>query len=145
MSRRHLLDLNVLIPLTDPDHIHYQKAQAWFDLSREGEWGLCPLTESGFVRVTTNPAYLPRPRTLAQATYILDDLAKQPGYAYWPIMESWTKVTAPFRSRIFGHQQITDAYLLGLAIRDGGVLVTFDRGVKHLAGAEYARNLLVLE
>ena len=60
-------------------------------------------------------------------------------------MESWTELTAPFRTRVFGHQQATDAYLLGLAISEDGVLVTFDRGLKYMAGDEYSRNLLVLE
>jgi predicted nucleic acid-binding protein len=54
-------------------------------------------------------------------------------------------VTARFAARISGHQQITDAYLLGLAIKEDGVLVTFDRGIKYMAGAEFSRNVLVLE
>jgi len=46
---------------------------------------------------------------------------------------------------LFGHQQVTDAYLLGLAVKENGVLVTFDRGIKYLAGSQFQRNLLVLE
>jgi uncharacterized protein len=76
---------------------------------------------------------------------VLDHLTKKPGYCFWPITESWPTLTAPFADRIFGHQQVTDAYLLGLAIKADGVLVTFDRGLKYMAGAEFSRNLLVLE
>jgi hypothetical protein len=54
-------------------------------------------------------------------------------------------LTASFRDRIFGPQQVTDAYLLGLAIKENGVLVTFDRGLRYLAGPQFSRNLLVLE
>ena len=54
-------------------------------------------------------------------------------------------LTVPFASRIFGHQQVSDAYLLGLAIKENGILVTFDRGLKYLAGPDFARNLLILD
>jgi uncharacterized protein len=54
-------------------------------------------------------------------------------------------LTAPFAARIRGHQQVTGAFLLGLAIREDGILVTFDRGLKYLAGQEFRRNLLVLQ
>jgi hypothetical protein len=59
--------------------------------------------------------------------------------------QSWVDLTVPFAHRILGHQQVSDAYLLGLAIKENGVLVTFDRGIKYLAGSEFSQNLLVLE
>jgi uncharacterized protein len=58
---------------------------------------------------------------------------------------SWTSLVAPFGGRLYGHQQITDAYLLGLAIKESGVLVTLDKGLRHLAGPRHSKNLLVLE
>jgi predicted nucleic acid-binding protein len=82
---------------------------------------------------------------LEQAIAILQALKGRPGYWFREISESWVSVTAPFARRIFGHQQVVDAYLLGLAIKDGGALVTFDRGLKYLAGADYSGNLLVLD
>jgi hypothetical protein len=142
---RYLLDLNALIAFGDHDHEHHQPIQKWFISSGKADWGICPLTEAGFVRVTTNPAYRQMSRTITQATAILADFATHPGYRYWPITEKWTVLTEPFSGRLFGHQQVTDAYLLGLAVKEKGVLVTFDRGIRYLAGAEYSRNLLVLE
>jgi hypothetical protein len=103
------------------------------------------LTETGFVRVTTNSAYRPAARTVKQATDILADFASTPGYRYWPMTERWAIVTRPFAARIVGHQQVTDAYLLGLAIKDGGVLVTFDRGIEYLAGEEFSEHVLLLK
>jgi predicted nucleic acid-binding protein len=84
---------------------------------------------------------------LERAIEILQSLRSHSGYRYWPITqtESWVAVTARFAARITGHQQITDAYLLGLAIKEDGVLVTFDRGIKYMAGAEFSRNVLILE
>jgi len=141
---RFLLDLNALISLVDPDSIQYRSMQEWFDSTGKADWGVCPLTETGFVRVTTNPAFGGATRTVAQATAILSELAKRPGYRYWPIAEKWAILTAPFAARVLGHQQVTDAYLLGLAVKEKGVLVTFDQGLRYLAGREFGGNLLVL-
>jgi hypothetical protein len=95
--------------------------------------------------VTTNPAYRGPTRTVEQATAILAEFARHPGYRYWSIADTWAVLTAPFSARLLGHQQVTDAYLLGLAIKEKGVLVTFDKGIKYLAGTDYSRNLLVLD
>ena len=145
MTRKHLLDVNVLIALTEPGHDHYQKAQDWFDSYSNEFWGACPSTEAGFLRVTTNPSFRPGPRTLDQAIAIIQALKGHPRYWFWEINRSWVDLTAQFAHRVFSHRQITDAYLLGLAIKEDGVLVSFDRGLKFMAGAEFARNLLVLE
>jgi toxin-antitoxin system PIN domain toxin len=145
LIRKHLLDLNVLIALVDSAHQHYQKAQDWFISSGKHRWGLCPLTEAGFLRVTTNPAYRPKPHTFGEAIAILQVLKGHTDYWYWEIDESWATLTAPFAARLFGHQQVTDAYLLGLAIKEKGALVTFDRGIQYMAGAEFSQNVLLLE
>ena len=140
----YLLDLNSLIALADPDHEHHHAMQAWFQTTGKTDWGVCPLTEAGFVRVTTNPAYRPASRTILQATAVLADFASSPGYRYWVISEPWAALTVPFFARLLGHQQVTDAYLLGLAVRENGILVTFDKAVRYLAGSEYTKNLVVL-
>jgi toxin-antitoxin system PIN domain toxin len=140
-----LLDLNVLIALVDSAHQHYQKAQDWFVSSRNSHWGVCPLTEAGFLRVTTNLNYRPKSRTFGEAIAILQLLKGHADYWYWEIDKSWVEVTAPFVMRINGHQQVTDAYLLGLAIGKNLELVTFDKGIRYMAGAEFSRNVLVLE
>ena len=145
MIRKHLLDLNVLIALVDSAHQHYQKAQNWFISSGKYRWGLCPLTEAGFLRVTTNPAYRPKPRTFGESIAILQILKGHTNYWFWEIDKSWVELTAPFAARIFGHQQVTDAYLLGLAIKEKAVLVTFDKGIQGMADAEFSRNVLLLE
>jgi len=141
----YLLDLNSLIALADPDHEHHHVMQAWFQCTEKADWGVCPLTEAGFVRVATNPAYRPASRTIQQATAVLADFAASPGYRYWTISEPWAALTAPFSARLLGHQQVTDAYLLGLAVRENGILVTFDKAVRYLAGSEYSKNLAVLD
>jgi uncharacterized protein len=145
LIRRNLLDVNVLIALTSIEHPQYAAAHQWFDSLVNEDWGICPLTEAGYVRIVTNPASGPIVRTFAQAGAVLADLAQQEGYRYWSITDTWCSLTASFRDRIFGPQQVTDAYLLGLSIKEDGVLITFDRGLKYLAGPQFSRNLLVLE
>lgn len=145
MTRKHLLDVNVLIALTEPGHENYERTQQWFNSHADSPWGACPLTEAGFLRITTNSAFRPGPRTFEQAIAILQALKRHPGYWFWEINRSWVDLTVRFSHRVFGHRQVTDAYLLGLAIQEDGVLVTFDRGMKYMAGDEFNRNLLVLE
>ncbi len=126
--------------------MHYRKVQEWFAAHGKDDFGICPLTEAGFVRVTTNPTYPSGPRTFEQAIAILQMLKGHPSYWYCEIVESWVTLTAPFAARITGHRQVTDAYLLGLAIKKSDrVLITFDRGIQYLAGAEFSRHVLVLE
>lgn len=145
LARRYLLDVNMLIALSSDEHEHHQRAHEWLRSIRREEWGICPLTEAGYVRFATNPARKIQPVSVSDARAVLVEITKRPGYHYWPITESWATLTSPIASRIFGHQQVTDAYLLGIAIKEDGVLVTFDRGLKYMAGAEFAGNLLVLE
>jgi uncharacterized protein len=140
-----LLDLNVLIALTDETHQHHHQTKKWMRTLKGESWGVCPLTESGYLRITTTPRMHSGNRMLKDSLAVLQDLMGQPGYRYWPITESWAVLTAPFAPRITGHRQITDAYLLGLAIKENGVLVTFDRGIKYMAGPEFSRNVLVLD
>ncbi|MDR3723541.1 MAG: VapC toxin family PIN domain ribonuclease [Terracidiphilus sp.] len=144
---KYLLDLNALIALGDPNHVHHNAIQNWFIAEGHKNWGVCPLTEAGFIRITANPRFCAVPRTVDLAIAILQSYAGHPGYCYWPIMEmdKWALLTAPFAARIVGHQQVTDAYLLGLAIKYEGVLVSFDKALLHLAGPEYLKNLRVLE
>jgi predicted nucleic acid-binding protein len=82
--------------------------------------------------------------TLTEANLVLAALASHPGYRFWPILKSWKEITAPFQDRIYGHQQIADAFLLGLAVEEDGVLVTMDKAIQFLAGKKFRKNLLVL-
>jgi hypothetical protein len=81
---------------------------------------------------------------MAEATEMLAHLAQLPGYHYQPISEDWRTLCSPFSNRLFGHNQITDAYLLGLAGHHGLILVTFAKAILHLAG-EHSKHVLLLE
>lgn len=137
----HLLDINVVLALLDQRHVHHAAAEVWFD-SPGLRWSLCAFTEAGILRFFT------RPKTgglsMEQATAMLDRLKRMPGYSFQPISAEWRALTEPFAKRIHGHNQVMDAYLLGLAVREGLVLTTFDKALLHLAG-EHERHVLILE
>ncbi len=137
----HLVDTNVLLALLDEAHVHHRIVQRWFDTPGL-RWALCPFTEAAVLR------YFTRPKTgdlsMEQVTTMLDTLKQQPGYRYQPIAADWHALTKPFAKRIHGHNQVTDAYLLGTAIQEGLVLTTFDKGMQHLA-QEHQKNILLLE
>ena len=137
---RYLLDVNVLVALLDEDHIYHQAVTQWYDTPGL-QCAVCPFTEAGFLR------YMTRPKTgnlsMVEATAMLARLAQESGYHYQPISADWHTLCGPFFQRLFGHNQITDAYLLGLAVHEDLVLVTFDSTILHLAG-KYGSHVLVL-
>lgn len=128
-----LLDVNVLVAMAWPNHVHHRRAIAWFTHHRGDGWATCPVTESGFVRVSSNARVIPDARPPAQAIDLLGRMRRLPGHTFWTDDVSPTDPDAAAFSRLVGHRQITDAHLLTLAIRRGGRLATFDRGVLDLA------------
>jgi len=139
---KYLLDVNVLVALTDEAHRHHQTVAEWF--ARPGlDWGLCAFSETGLLRLSMNPRV--GNLTMEEATMMLASLTRLPGYRFWPITTGWADLAAPFRDRVFGHRQITDAFLLGLAAKENGILVTLDKAIRYMAGPQYGKHVLVLE
>jgi len=123
-----LLDVNLLVALFDPDHVHHDLAHDWFADNRSRGWATCAATENGFVRVLANPAYgsvVSRPIELVER---LRRLCGLDGHVYWAESVSLRDQTLFDCGKIGGYRQLTDLYLLGLAQRRGGTLATFDRG-----------------
>jgi toxin-antitoxin system PIN domain toxin len=141
---RALLDVNVLLALFDPEHVHHAAASAWRLTNRDEGWASCPLTQNGFIRVISGPRY-PRLLALSVALRLLRAQVVQPEHAFWPDDVSLIDADAVDHGRIVGPNQITDVYLLALAMKNAGRLVTFDRSVPLAAvrGAE-PRHLVVL-
>ncbi len=137
----YLLDVNVFLALVSEDHSHHQLVTAWFNTPGL-QWAICPFTEAGFLRNVTAPRA--GQITMSEATAVLARLAQEPGYHYLPIAADWQTLCSPFFTRLYGTKQVTDAYLLGLALREDLVLVTMDKAISHLAGAEHRKHVLLL-
>ena len=141
---RALLDVNVLLALMDSGHVHHGPALAWWRNERDKGWASCPLTQNGFVRIVCQGKYPERP-TAAQAIEQLRLQLAEPGHEFWPDDVSITETALFDRSRILGPKQISDVYLLALAVKNGGRFVTFDRSIplRAVRGAE-PRHLVVI-
>lgn len=127
-----LLDVNVLVALAWPNHVHHPAATQWF-LSEHGQgWATCPLTESRFVRVSSNRRVIPDARTPGEAIEVLRRLRRQRGHTFWVDDVAISDCPEVDTTRLSGYRQVTDAHLLALAIRRGGHLVTFDRTIEAL-------------
>ena len=138
----YLPDVNVLVALSDPSHIHHLAADNWRLRIGIARFLLCPITEAGFVRLMANPSV--GGLSMSGAILLLQEIAALPDVAHLAVAASWLELIQPFTPRLHGYRQVTDALLLGLAIRSGAILVTLDHAVQALAGAAYAANLLTL-
>lgn len=125
----YLLDINVLIALFDTLHAHHQRAHAWWAERSSKLWISCPITENGFVRVVSNPAYKSVNYTANEAIEKLRLFQKNSRHEFWSDSISLADDTIFEANRLMGHRQLTDIYLLGLAHANSGTLVTFDRSV----------------
>lgn len=141
----HLLDVNVLVALFDPEHVHHEAAHAWFSSARASGWATCPLTENGLVRVLSNPAYPGRRTTVADAVDRLLRFTGSGHHAFWADDISLLDPDRVDAKHLTGHREVTDAYLLALAVHHDGALATFDRSLRTDAVTHAsAKRLLVL-
>lgn len=123
-----LLDINLLIALTDPMHIHHAAAHRWFAKAGRRAWATCPITENGFVRIASHPNYPNRPGDVPAVLSIMRRLCEAPGHHFWADDFSISQIVE--RDAIITHAQITDVYLLGLAVRKRGKLATLDQRIR---------------
>ena len=136
-----LLDVNVLIALAWPNHVHHVAAWEWFGSRLDQGWATCPLTEAGFVRISSNPAATRHSVTPLDAIDVLTHLTQLGNHAFWPLDMSILHLPASIRSRLQGHRQITDALLLAAAMQRNGQLATLDAAMESLV-EENARPFL---
>jgi uncharacterized protein len=127
-----LLDVNVLIALMWPAHEGHTEVQSWFRQKSGEGWATCPFTQAAFVRVISNPAFSRDAVTPQEAMKILDTNVKHTSHRFWADEIGFVQAAVPFAKRLEGHQQVTDAYLLGLAMHKRGSLATMDRGILAL-------------
>jgi toxin-antitoxin system PIN domain toxin len=133
VSSTALLDLNIFVALAWPAHEHHAAAREWFLNRSRLKWASCPITQLGFVRLLSNPAFSPDALSVRQALELLMKNVNQPSHEFWPDTISASRALKAFADATAGHQQITDAYLLSLAVSHRARLATFDRGLAEFA------------
>jgi uncharacterized protein len=127
----YLLDVNVLVALTWPNHTHHVAARGWLKSIVNHGIATCAITEAGFVRLSMTPAVV---GVLIPYQTVLDALAvfhTNPRHVFWSADLDYRRATEGLA--LTGHSQATDAYLLGLAVAQNGGLATFDEGIRTLA------------
>jgi toxin-antitoxin system PIN domain toxin len=126
-----LLDVNALVALAWDSHVHHAAVRTWFRANGPAGWATCPITEIGFVRVSSNPRVLPTSISPAAAREVLSRLRDAGSHRF---LANDVSVTAADFPEVAGHRQLTDALLLTLVRRHGTRLLTFDAGVAALSG-----------
>lgn len=129
-----LLDVNILTALFWPAHEHHDAAHRWFRSRANARWATCALTQLGFVRIVSNPAFSRDALSQAAAVALLAQNLAHPAHQFWTESLQLPAATNGLEAGLQGYRQLTDAYLVALASRRKGVLATFDRGLRALAG-----------
>lgn len=122
---RALLDVNVLIALLDSDHLHHGRAMAWLDDNIGGGWASCPLTQNGCIRIMSQPGY-PNAVPPAAIAQRLKEATGTEHHAFWPDAVSLLDGERTDWMAVLGSRQVTDTYLLALAVELGGRFVSLD-------------------
>jgi uncharacterized protein len=117
--------------------------QNWFAKHGEGGWATCPLTQAAFVRILSNPAFSPNALTPRDSVSLLESNLAHASHKFWPDDLTLTQALDGLSVQLTGHQQITDAYLLGLAMRKGAKLASMDRSVIALLPAKQQQDKFV--
>ena len=139
-----LLDVNVLTALHWPAHEHHDSAHRWMTGHLNRRWATCPLTQLGFLRIVSNPSFSRDALSPAQAIALLDVSRRHPAHEFWRDDVDVRQALIGLETRLQGHKQLLDAYLLALASRHKGVIATFDRGLSGLAAGTFESALEIV-
>ncbi len=140
-GRPLLLDVNALLALAWPNHQFHDLVLARLARHPVSPWATCALTQIGFVRISSNPKIMEIRKTPAEAVGLLADLTSDPKHVYLDALPSVPHSAHLFR-HLYGHQQVTDAYLLGIAEANNAVLLTLDRRIAPHEGAQAHLEIL---
>lgn len=127
-----LLDVSALIALVWPTHRAHERVKGWFSRNARQGWATCPFTECAFVRIVSNPAFSPDFLTVSEAIRLLSLNVSHPTHQFWADELPIADAVRHFQNRIVGHNQVTDGYLLGLAMHKRAKLVTLDESLDAL-------------
>ena len=127
ITGRFLLDVNMLVALSWPRHEAHERAHRWFAQNARFGWATSPMVQAGFVRVLSNPAFSPQAVTVMEALRALSASTQSHSHRFWDDSVRLDEAMHLVDARIAGHRQLTELYLLALAVRNRGKLATLDR------------------
>jgi toxin-antitoxin system PIN domain toxin len=133
MSGASLLDVNFLLALVWPTHTSHEAAHRWYARHAAGGWATCAMTQAGFVRLMANATVTGGSVSAGQAMEELDKCCRRSGHVFWPSDVEFSQAVELSGVKLQGHRQVTDLYLIGLAVKHKGRLVTFDKALGQLS------------
>jgi len=138
----YLLDVNVLLALSDPMHVHHDVSHQWFAEVGRASWATCPITENGFMRIASHTKYPNRPGNANLVLSLLKQFCAAEGHEFWAEDISLRNLLQ--QDVALTYNQITDLYLLGLAVHKGGKLATLDQHIpiKSLEGGSSSLEVI---
>jgi toxin-antitoxin system PIN domain toxin len=142
---RQLADVNVLLALLWPRHVHHAAAQAWFAAQGHRSWATNSIVQLGVLRLLTNPSITRGAVNASTAIEVVADATRHPNHEFWPLDRPVTAMLSGSAGDPAGHRQWTDLLLLRQAAERRGKLVTFDAALAALADKESRAHLLVLQ
>ena len=140
---RALLDINVLIALHDREHVHHERAALWLESNIAHGWASCPLTQNDCLHIMGQSGYS-SPQPLSILIAMLQGATGTPFHALWRDEISLLDRQHFQHARLHGHNQLTDLYLLALAVKHGGRLGSFDQRIP-LSAVPGARAALLVK
>jgi toxin-antitoxin system PIN domain toxin len=140
-----LLDVNVLLALIDPTHVGHDGAHRWFGETGAASWATCPLTENGALRIAGHPKYPNSAGSPAAVAPIVTRLRALPGHVFWKDDLSLVDSDLVDVNQIATPSQVTDTYLLTLAVINKGQLATFDRRLSTKAVRRGTAGLHIID
>jgi len=127
-----LLDVNALLALVWPFQEHHERVRTWFAANAAHHWATCPITQAGCVRLLSNPTVTPEALSVNDALQLVTANLEHPCHVFWPDHLDLSASLNLCGVRLQGHKQITDAYLLGLALHHRAHLATLDSSIASL-------------
>jgi hypothetical protein len=145
VSGAYLLDVNVLLGLFWPDNPDHPASLQWFRENHKKGWATCPATQAAFIRLSSNRIFMSNALNPAAAISLLEKNVRHPNHQFWTEHFDLPDLLAPFAERIQGYRQISDAYLLGLTMKNRGRLVTFDKAISTLLPPNTRKSEWIVE
>jgi toxin-antitoxin system PIN domain toxin len=123
----YLLDVNLLLALFDAEHAHHEAAHAWWGQETTESWSTCAITENGFLRIATGKAYPAIDEDFATLVEDFRAFCQHRDHVFWSADISLIDIIP--NSVQVRPNEITDIYLLALALTRGGKLATLDQKI----------------
>ena len=137
-----LLDVNVLVALAWPNHVHHGAAHDWYTAHRGQGWATSPPTQSGFLRVSSNSKVIPEAKSPREAFQLLQAIVCLPEHVFVPDDVDLSRSSRFLHERLLGYRQVSDAHLLAIALNHDVRLATFDRGIRQLLSRDQAHAVI---